>query len=135
MSSSSRGERVRSRGQVEPTVALAAALVVGLAMATFVGLYQGAQPEPTPPVTAELVTERVLVAATDGGVVRPASVSLAGVCPTGWSCNASLEWHDRSRSLGDPVPSASTARASRVVAVRIGPGRHRSGTLTVAVWR
>lgn len=150
MSSSSRPERRRppdgttghvggrtrgrdGRAQVEPTAAIAAGLVVGLALAAVGGAFARAQPAPTDPNDAELTIERVHEAVSEAGAVLPRRLS-TDECPASHGCNVSLSVGRQRWAVGDD-PGATPATASRHVSVAVGPGRRRVGRLRVVVWR
>lgn len=128
----------RSRAQVEPLAALAAlfAVCVGLSLYTLVLVDASAPADrdlagPTLTAVEDAVSHR--------GVVLPTRLDQAvDHAPSGYSLNVTLATDDRRWTVG-PSPSSSDAidgdRASRVVSVRLGPGRIRVGTLHVVVWR
>jgi hypothetical protein len=69
------------------------------------------------------------------GVVLPDRLGRAVAhAPSGHALNVTLATGDRRWAAG-PVPGATGDHASRVVSVRLGPGRARAGTLRVVVWR
>jgi hypothetical protein len=69
------------------------------------------------------------------GVVPPDRLDRATAhAPSDHALNVTLTTDDRRWAVG-PLPGAAGDRASRVVSVRLGPGRVRLGTLRVVVWR
>lgn len=130
-----RGER----GQLEPIPALVAALVVVSALAAYVGALDGALARYRPDRD---VARRTLDAVGDHlrreGTARPRRlVTVDRVAPRGRRFNVTLAAVDRRWHAGPPAedPTAPAVdRARRRVAVRIGPGRVRTGWLEVAVW-
>lgn len=138
------------RGQVSPV----AALVAVFAALVGVTLYAGVAADVDPggrDRTAEIAADALLAAAADGDVVdrdglRRAATDPA-VAPAGAERNATLllpageGW-----SVGPAPPDAAEGdrervdgavavrRADRTVAIRVAPGRIRTGTLRVRVW-
>jgi len=126
-------EPPRARAQVEPLAALAAAVAVVAAVSLYAGALERSLPTPSREV-AEPTLDRVRAALTDGGVAVPARLERAARRgPSGYAVNATLATGAVRRSAGPtPPPSADAARTR--IGVRIGPGRVRSGALSVAVW-
>jgi len=129
----------RDRGQLEPVPALVAALVVASALGVYVGALDGALARYRPDRD---LAGRTLDAVGDhirrGGATRPQRLSTVDrAVPTGRRLNVTLATGDRRWHAGPPVrdPTApGLERAQRRVAVRIAPGRVRTGWLEVTVW-
>lgn len=124
----------RSRAQVEPLAALAAlfAVCVGLSLYTVVLV------DVDRPVDRDLAGPTLTAvedAVSHRGVVLPTRLDRAvDHAPSGRALNVTLATADRRWTVG-PSPGPDGDHASRVVSVRVGPGRIRAGTLRVVVWR
>lgn len=123
------------RGQVEPTVALAAVfgVVVG------VGLYAGALADAMPgerdrnlaAPTAERVHDEL---APTAEILVPDRLDRApGAAPDGYRVNVTVTAATRRFTVG-PRPPSTADTATRSTGVRLGPGRVRPGILRVEVW-
>lgn len=127
------------RGQLEPVPALVAALVVGAALTAYVGALDDALDRYRPDRD---LARRALDAVGDhlrrGGAARPERLETVDrVAPEGRRLNATLAADGRQWHAGPPVrdPTApAVERGRRRVAVRLAPGRVRTGWLEVAVW-
>lgn len=127
------------RGQLEPVPALVAALVVGAALAAYVGALDDALDRYRPDRD---LARRALDAVSDhlrqGGAARPERLETVDrVGPEGRRLNVTLAADGRLWRSGPPVRDPTTPaveRAQRRVAVRIAPGRVRTGWLEVRVW-
>lgn len=124
--------RSSARGYVEPIAALAAvfALAVGLT------LYAGTLQTATDGDERRIARTALESLTQDGerlGVLRPDRLRAARV-PAGWSANLTLVSPAGRWTTGE-VPPADARRASKRVAVRLGPGDVRPGRLRVAIWR
>lgn len=141
MSRSSESEAARrqrrghwsARGQVEPTAALVATVVVCLG----VGLYAVTLDSSIPSSDRDLAPptlERVHTVLVTGGVVSPTRLDRAlGAGPPGHDLNVTLRTADRRWTAG-PTPPATADAATRRVGLEVTPGRVRSGILRVEVW-
>ncbi|QAU14385.1 hypothetical protein EKH57_10430 [Halorubrum sp. BOL3-1] len=129
------------RAAVEPTAALVAVVVVGLAL----GLYAGALDEASPDrsrQTAEAALDRAERATAVGGVVDPSR--MRRVEQPGTAVAVELEANGE-RWLAASGPDApgppgvrspgAVAAAERRVTVRVAPGENIRGTLRAVVWR
>ncbi|SNZ12957.1 hypothetical protein SAMN06269185_1995 [Natronoarchaeum philippinense] len=129
-----------TRGAVMPIPALLAAAVVCLAVSLYATTLLDRSPGPERSIV-EPATSDALERASDGGVVVPdrLDASVATV-PGGYEANVSLRVGGRRWSAGPtpPVetdPAARDARtASRLVSVRVGSGRIRTGTFETVIW-
>lgn len=133
------GSGRRGRGQLEPVPALVAALVVAAALAAHVGAIDDALARHGPDRD---LAARALDAVGDHlrreGATHPDRLATVDrAAPTGRRLNVTLAAADRRWRAGPPVrdPTApAVEHARRRVAVRIGPGRVRTGWLEVTVW-
>ncbi|WP_129114866.1 DUF7285 family protein [Halegenticoccus tardaugens] len=125
-----------TRGQAEPTAALAAVFAVCLGLGLYAGILGDATPT-TDRDLAEPTLDRVHGVLSSGGVVdaadRGSLVDGRDVGPDGYEINVSVRTAEREWSAG-PVPPGRADRASRSVSVRRSPGRISPGELRVAVW-
>lgn len=120
--------RSSGRGQL-PVAALVAVACVGLGLSLYAGVLESELPgSTTRDPTATL--DRVADAASSGGVVHPARLSVAPASDE-LRVHARLTTAGREWTAGSPVQNGTTA--SRRVAVRVAPGRVRPGTLEVTV--
>lgn len=124
--------RSSARGYVEPIAALAAVFAVAIGLALYAGTLDSAT-EPDPRTVATTVLESLSKDGETVGVLRPARLRAARV-PAGWSANLTLVSPAGRWTTGD-VPPDDARRASKRVAVRLGPGEVRPGRLRVAIWR
>lgn len=133
------GGDTATRGQLEPVPALVAVFVVSAALVAYVGALDAALARHRPDRN---LAGRTLDAVSDhlrrGGAVRPERLStVRRIAPEGRRLNATLAAAGRRWQAGKPVrdPTApAVERARRRVAVRIAPGRVRTGWLEVTVW-
>lgn len=123
-------------GQVEPLAALAALVVLGMGLTLFAVAYDNAIPVDRDRNLAHPALSRTVAEAGPGAVVSPGRLRSAArtAAPAGYDLHAALTAGNRSWAAG-PRPPPTASRASRVVAVRVGPGRVEPGRLRVAVWR
>lgn len=124
--------RSSARGYVEPLAAIAAVFAVAAGLALYAGAVDRAL-APDDRSVAEPVLQELLQDARIDGVVTPSRLASA-TPPTGWTANVTLATPDGRLTRG-PIPPESADRARRQVAVRLGPGTIRPGTLTVVAWR
>lgn len=134
--------RSSGRAQVEPVVALVAAVVVSVGL----GLYAGATDEHLERIdqrTADAATttlahqtaDRVADTARVDGTVRPGRLSAAVASgPAGYRVHATLRTRTGRWTAGPPAPGGAVG-VERRVTVHLGPGRARPGSLRVWVWR
>ncbi|PSP76089.1 hypothetical protein BRC81_13900 [Halobacteriales archaeon QS_1_68_20] len=123
-----------SRGQVEPVVALAAVLAVGIAVSLYATALSDVAPGTGADGSAETTLDRVHRNVSDGNVVDPAAIRGApGVPPPGYDANVTLTAAGETWQAGS-TPPASAESASRRVSVRLGPGNVRPGRLRVVIW-
>ncbi|MGM0590853.1 MAG: DUF7285 family protein [Halobacteriota archaeon] len=121
------------RGQVEPTVALVSLLAMCVAIGVYAGVLDDALPVAGRRLAAPTL-ERVHDALTSGGVVVGRPATALDAAPSGYRLNLSIRAGGAHWTAGPPTtPTADSA--SRMVSVRLGPGRIRPGRLRVAVWR
>ncbi|MFB6304944.1 MAG: hypothetical protein ABEH47_07245 [Haloferacaceae archaeon] len=123
------------RGQVEPTVALAAVFGVTVAVALYAGVVADAMPGPRDRNLAGPTVERIHDRlAPDGRIVRPARLDGAETAaPDGYRVNVTVVVASDRWAVG-PTPPQSADAATRRASVRVGPARVRPGTLRVEVW-
>ena len=131
--------RGRARGQFEPVAALVAVLVVVAALVAYVGALDDALARHRP--DRELATRALDVVGDHlrrNGAARPSRLStVERVAPAGRRLNVTLAATGRQRHAGPPVPDPTAPavdRARRRIAVRVAPGRIRTGWLEVTVW-
>lgn len=123
--------RSSARGYVEPVVALAAVMALGVGLTLYASAL-GAREQADGRQVAETVLESVSGQAESLGVLRPGALRSASV-PPGWSANLTVvSPAGRWSTGGTPPPTADRAR--RRVTVRLAPGVLRPGVLKVAVW-
>jgi hypothetical protein len=124
-----------ARGQVEPLAALAAVFAVAAALSIYAGVIADFPGTESEREIGETVLDGVAEEITTAGVTHVlTTLNVSTVVPDGWQANATLQTGQMIRRVG-PEPPASAQRASRRVAVRIGPGTVRPGKLQVAVWQ
>jgi hypothetical protein len=134
MSSSSTRER---RGQTSPLAALAAVFAVCAGVSVYATALGGVLPADAPRDVADATLSRTYAAVSDGGVTTPSDLDAAtDVAPEGYRTAVTLVADDERWTVGPtPPPSDRVDVATRVVGVRLGPGRVVRGRLRVAVWR
>ena len=133
------------RGQASPVVALVALLALIAGVAVYAGVVADVAAvtggdRTASDRTAETTADNLQDAASDGDVVDPdrlqAAASNDEVMPAGFESNVTLAvTGGQGWSVGPTPPEGPVHRADRTVAVRIGPGEIRRGTLGVRVWR
>lgn len=127
--------RSSDRGAAEPLAALVAVFAVGLGVALYAGVLDGAlagmdtdRNRAAP--TADLI-ERNHTAA---GIFDPSGLSRSlTAVPGGYSGNVTVR--AGRRWTAGPTPPANSDRYRRAVSVRTAPGTVQRGTFTVTVWR
>lgn len=124
--------RSSARGYVEPIAALAAVFALGVGLTMYAGTLADAGTGDDRQV-ARTVLDSLTQEAETLVVLRPGRLHAAAV-PNGWSANLTLV-SPAGRWTRGAAPPPDADRASRRVAVRLGPGRVRPGRLRVAVWR
>jgi len=118
---------------VEPLAALVAVAAVALALSLYAGVLEASLPGDNDRGGA-VTADRALAAVAPDGVARPARLSAAlSAAPAGYRLNLTLTTGEHRWSAGPDRPPGVEPR-SRQVAVRLGPGRVRPGTLRVVVW-
>lgn len=123
------------RGQVEPTVALAAVFGVVVGLGLYAGVLADAMPGDRDRTLADPAAERIHdELAPTAEIVVPDRLDRADeAAPDGYRVNVTVTVATRRWTAGPAAPpTADTAR--RRTSVRLGPGRVRSGTLRVEVW-
>ena len=120
------------RGAVEPLVALAAVLVVGVLLSMYAVGVDRTLPGDRERDLAEPTLRAVVDDATHNGVVRPARLTAGRVAPDGHRVRVELRAAGRTWTDGPAAPRDAET-AVRQVSVRVGsdvePGR-----LRVEVW-
>ncbi|MDR5673408.1 hypothetical protein RH858_09645 [Halalkaliarchaeum sp. AArc-GB] len=134
-----------SRAQASPVPALVALLAVIAGVAVYAGVVAdvaavAGDDRTGSDRTAETTLDTLRSAASDGDVVDPERLQDAAtdgdVMPTGFESNVTLAVAgDVGWTVGPAPPDRPVHRADRTVAVRIGPGEIRRGTLRVRVWQ
>jgi hypothetical protein len=134
MSSSSTRE---GRGQASPLAALAAVFAVCAGVSIYATALGGVVPTDEPHDVADETLSRTYAAVSEGGVVTPSALDDAlDAAPSGRRVAVGLAADGERWAVGpDPTSSDRVDVASRVVGVRLGPGRVVRGRLRVAVWR
>ncbi|MFB6184097.1 MAG: hypothetical protein ABEI96_06035 [Haloarculaceae archaeon] len=127
--------RSSGRGQLEPVPALLAVLAVVAGLTLYVGVVDDALPGSRSRAVAGDVADTVERTASVAGAVRPGRLDAGrATAPDGYDCNVTLVVDGRRWTSGpSPVPGAQ--RTTRLVGVRLSPGRVRRGRLGVTVWR
>lgn len=120
--------RSPDRAQAEPLAALVALFAVCVALSLYAGALDVRAPGDDPPVRGAL--DATYDRLRNGSAAVPSRLSLP---PSRYAVNVTLSAAGNDWSVG-PVPPRGTSRASRPVAVRLGPGRVAAGRLRVAVW-
>lgn len=124
------------RAQVEPLAALVAVLALGLALSLYAGAHSelvrsasGADRERAP-----AALQRVAAGLSNGTVVRPALLESGTYRPPA-GVHVRIAAAGEQWTAGPPPdgPRRGRDRQSRLVAVRLGPGRVAVGRLTVEV--
>lgn len=123
------------RGQVEPTVALAAVFGVVVGIGLYAGVLADAMPGERERNVAAPAAERVHdELAPTAEIVVPGRLDRAGAAiPDGYRANVTVTVAARRWTIGPAAPPGADA-ATRRTSVRLGPGRVRAGTLRVEVW-
>ncbi|MFB6080168.1 MAG: hypothetical protein ABEJ81_04135 [Haloferacaceae archaeon] len=123
------------RGQVEPTVALAAVFAVVVGIALYAGVLAGAMPGARDRNLAAPAAERIHdELAPTADIVVPDRIDRAAVAaPDGYRVNVTVRVATRRWTTGPTAPPTADV-ATRRTSVRLGPGRVRPGTLRVEVW-
>jgi len=120
------------RGAVEPLVALAGVLVLGVLLSTYAVGVDRALPDDRGRNLAEPTLRAVVDDATHDGVVEPARLNASGVAPDGHRVRVELRAAGRTWTDGPAAPRGAETTV-RQVSVRVGsdvePGR-----LRVEVW-
>ena len=130
--------RSSGRGQVEPTVALAAVFAVCVGLSLYAGVVGDVVSDVRSPGSdgiARQSADAVGDAARSSGAVVPEK--LAGALdagPSGHRLNATLRAADRRWTAG-PTPPARATTARLRVAARVAPADVAPATLRVEVWR
>ena len=133
--SSSWTREARCRAQASPIAALAALFAVCAGLSLYATVLGGSVPLVQGGGVADPTLDRVHDAATDGGVAAPDRLDRAATRgPDGHRLNVSLTVADEAWTVGPSVPGGATDRASRLVSVRLAPGRVEPGRLSVVVW-
>lgn len=124
------------RGQVEPTVALAAVFGVVVGVGLYAGVLADATPGDRARNLADPAAERIHdEVAPSAEIVVPARLDRAGAAaPDGHRVNVTVTVASRRWTVGPAAPPTADT-ATRRTSVRVGPGRVRPGTLRVEVWR
>ncbi|MFB6281748.1 MAG: hypothetical protein ABEH40_06995 [Haloferacaceae archaeon] len=123
------------RGQVEPTVALAAVFGVVVGVGLYAGVLADAMPGERDRNLAAPTAERVHdELAPTAEIVVPKRLDRVGnATPDGYRANVTVRVAGRRWAVGPAAPRRADAAARRT-SVRLGPGRVRAGTLRVEVW-
>lgn len=123
------------KAQIEPLAAIVAVFAVCAGLTAYASVLDAAVGGPAERNVAEPTLERVQHAVSAGGVVRPRALpSGLDAGPDGYSVNLTVTTDTAEWDAGPDRPPAADVD-SRIVSVRLGPSRIRSGRLTVAVWR
>lgn len=115
-------------GQAEPLAALVALFAVCLGVSLYAGVLD--VPTSAPDLPVERALDRTHDRLHNGSAGDPSRLS---VPPSRHGVNATLSAAGSHWSAG-PVPPHDGARASRPVAVHLGPGRVAAGRLRVVMW-
>lgn len=122
-----------ARGQVDPLVALPALAVLCIGLSLY-AVVLGGTVHVTDRNVAEPTLDEVADEVTVAGVADPSRLPTARRAgPTGFHTTITIEASDRRWTAGQAPPETADT-ASRSVAVRLGPGTIRAGTIRVAVW-
>ncbi|MFB6302248.1 MAG: hypothetical protein ABEH78_05240 [Haloferacaceae archaeon] len=123
------------RGQVEPTVALAAVFGVVVGIGLYAGVLADAMPGARDRNLAVPTAERVHdeLAPTAEIVVPDRLDRIPGTAPAGHRLNVTVTVATGRWTVGPGAPPTADT-ATRRTSVRIGPGKVRPGTLRVEVW-
>lgn len=121
-----------ARGYVEPLAAIVSVLAVAVGVTVYaVAVADVLRPDDR--AVADTVLDELLRDGRVAGVLDPARLAGADP-PAGWTANVTLS-SPAGRWTRGPVPPEAAEAASRVIAVRLGPGSIRPGRLTVVAWR
>lgn len=134
--------RSSGRGQVFPSVALAAVLAATVGFTLYAGVAadfrdttDARDERAAGRRLAAQAADRVADSARLDGAVRPSRLAAAVEDgPAGYRVNATLRTRTGRWAAG-PAPLSRTTAAERRVAVHLGPGRVRPAVLRVRVWR
>lgn len=133
--SSSWTREARRRAQASPVAALAALFAVCAGVSLYATVLGGSVPLVQGGGVADPTLDRVHDAASDGGVTAPDRLAAATTRgPEGYRLNVSLAVANERWTAGPAAPRSATDRASRLVSVRLAPGRVEPGRLSVVVW-
>lgn len=121
------------RGQVEPTAAVAAVLVVCAGVGLYADALHGSIPESDRDVAPTTLSRVYDVLAPDGVVVRSRLDAAHDAGPRGYRLQVSVRADGETWTAG-PSPPPTAESASRLVSVRRGPARVVPGRLRVEVW-
>ena len=125
----------RERGQLSPTATLVAVASIGLGLSLYATVFAGVVPVPDRTV-AEPTLDRVHSIVVSASVADPARLNRAAAAgPNGYRLRVSLRLEQHLWTAGPTPPTDGVETASRQTAVRISPGRVRTGRLRVVVWR
>ena len=129
------------RAAVEPTAALVAVVVVGLALGLYAGAFADAAPDDGRSA-ARAALDRVEETVTVGGVVDPSRIRRVEAPGTETAIELEAGGERWLAASGPDAPGPPEARspdavavAERRVTVRVAPGRNVRGTLRAVVWR
>lgn len=129
----SRSSATDDRAAVEPLVALAGVLVLGLLLSAYAVGAERALPTDRERDLANPTLRAAADAVTHDGLAHPARLNARTVAPEGYEVRVELRAAGRTWSDGPPAPP-SAETATRQVSVRLRPGRVRPGRLRVEVW-
>lgn len=125
----------RTRGQVEPLVALVAVVAVCIGLGLYAGVLDATRSVDADRATVETVASRALDAVAPTGVASQNRLAEAlDAAPDGYRLNATLLSGSHRWSVG-PAPTGRGRTADRPTGVRLAPGDVRPGTLRVVLWR
>ncbi|ELZ30788.1 DUF7285 family protein [Halorubrum distributum] len=129
------------RAAVEPTAALVAVVVVGLALGLYAGAFGDAAPDDDRSA-ARAALDRVEETVTVGGVVDPNRMRRVEAPGTATAIELEADGERWLAASGPDAPGPPEVRspdavavAERRVTVRVAPGRNVRGTLRAVVWR
>jgi hypothetical protein len=109
-------------------------VAVALALSLYAGVLDGAMPDTADRELAATVQPDIEATLAPAGVARPGRLDAAHRgAPAGYRTNLTLSTAGHVWRVG-PRPPSNASTASKRVAVAVGPGEVRPGTLTVVVW-